>query len=143
MRGEENGMTDLVQLYLCEMHGKSEEAVVGVHAVSLQRFSLGVFELIDDHSFAFVRCQVVLGNSTAPGTRCTKKCSSSDRRNVQLLMMSTGPIILSLGWQDKKRNYSDSCIYTSFSMLSTRGSNRPSSLVPRVLFLHLSREEER
>ena len=136
-------MTDLVQLYLCELHGKPKEAVVGVHAVSLQRFSLGVFELIDDHSFAFVHCQVVLGNSTAPGTRCTKKCSSSDRRNVQLLMMSTGPIILSLGWQEKKRNYSDSCIYTSFSMLSTRGSNRPSSLVPRVLFLRLSREEER
>ena len=80
LRGEENGMTDLVQLYLCEMHGKPEEAVVGARAVSLQRFSLGVFELIDDHSFAFVHCQVVLGNATAPGTRCTKKCSSSDRR---------------------------------------------------------------
>ena len=59
LRGEENGMTDLVQLYLCEMHGKPEEAVVGARAVSLQRFSLGVFELIDDHSFAFVHCQVV------------------------------------------------------------------------------------
>ena len=80
LRGEENGMTDLVQLYLCEMHGKPEEAVVGARAVSLQRFSLGVFELIDDHSFAFVHCQVVLGNATAPGTQCTKKCSSSDRR---------------------------------------------------------------
>ena len=73
-------MTDLVQLYLNEMHGKPEEAVVGARAVSLQRFSPGVFELIDDHSFAFVHCQVVLGNATAPGTRCTKKCSSSDRR---------------------------------------------------------------
>ena len=80
LRGEENGMTDLVQLYLCEMHGKPEEAVVGARAVSLQRFSPGVFESIDDHSFAFVHCQVVLGNATAPGTRCTKKCSSSNRR---------------------------------------------------------------
>ena len=142
LRGEVNGMTDLVQLYLCEMHGKPEEAVVGARAVSLQRFSLGVFELIDDHSFAFVHCQVVLGNATAPGTRCTKKCSLSDRKNVQLLMMSTGPIILSLGWQEKKRNCSDSCIYTSFSMLGTRGSNRPNSLVPRVLFLRLSRGRE-
>ena len=73
-------MTDLLQLYLWEMHGKPEEAVVGARAVSLQRFSLGVFELIDDHSFAFVHCQVVLGNAIAPGTRCTKKCSSSNRR---------------------------------------------------------------
>ena len=80
LMGLENGMTDLVQLYLCEMHGKPEEAVVGARAVSLQRFSLGVFEFIADHSFAFVHCQVVLGNATAPGSRCTKKCSSSDQR---------------------------------------------------------------
>ena len=65
LRGEEDGMTDLVQLYLCEMRGKPEEAVVGAHAVSLQRFSLGVFKLIADHSFAFAHCQVVLDN--APG----------------------------------------------------------------------------
>ena len=80
LRGEEDGMTDLVQLYLCEMRGKPEEAVVGAHAVSLQRFSLGVFKLIADHSFAFAHCQVVLDNATAPGSRCTKKCSSRDRR---------------------------------------------------------------
>ena len=80
LRGEEDGMTDLVQLYLCEMRGKPEEAVVGAHAVSLQRFSLGVFKLIADHSFAFAHCQVVLDKATAPGSRCTKKCSSSDRR---------------------------------------------------------------
>ena len=73
-------MTDLVQLYLCGMCGKPEEAVVSAHAVSLQRFSLGVFKLIADHSFAFAHCQVVLDKATAPGSRCTKKCSSSDRR---------------------------------------------------------------
>ena len=80
LRGEEDGMTDLVQLYLCEMRGKPEEAVVGARAVSLQWFSLGVFKLIADHSFAFAHCQVVLDNATAPGSWCTKKCSSSDRR---------------------------------------------------------------
>ena len=80
LRGEEDGMTDLAQLYLCEMHGKPEEAAVGARAASSQRFSLGVFKFIADHSFAFVHCQVVLGNATAPGTQCTKKCSSSDRR---------------------------------------------------------------
>ena len=78
--GEEDGMTDLVQLYLCEMRAKPEEAVVSAHAVSLQRFSLGVFKLIAHHSFAFAHCQVVLDNATAPGSWCTKKCSSSDRR---------------------------------------------------------------
>ena len=78
--GQEDGMTDLVQLYLCEMRGKPEEAVVGARAVSLQRFSLGVFQLIADHSFAFAHCQVVLDNATAPGSRCTKKYSSRDRR---------------------------------------------------------------
>ena len=80
LRGEEDGMTDLVKLYLCEMCGKPEEAVVGARAVSLSRFSLGVFRLIADHSFAFAHCQVVLDNATAPGSRCTNKCSSSDRR---------------------------------------------------------------
>ena len=80
LRGEEDGITDLVQLYLCEMRAKPEEAVVSAHAVSLQRFSLGVFKLIADHSFAFAHCQVVLDNATAPGSWCTKKCSSSDRR---------------------------------------------------------------
>ena len=80
LRGEEDGMTDIVQLYLCEMRGKPEEAVVGTRAVSLQRFSLGVFKLIADHSFAFAHCQVVLDNATAPGSLRTKKCSSSDRR---------------------------------------------------------------
>ena len=29
LRGEEDGMTDLVRLYLCEMRGKPGEAVVG------------------------------------------------------------------------------------------------------------------
>ena len=76
-----------------------------------------------------------------PGAQ--RNVHQATEENVQLLMMSTGPIILSLGWQEKKRNCSDSCIYTSFSMLGTRGSNRPNSLVPRVLFLRLSREEER
>ena len=80
LRGEADGMTDLVQLYLCKMRSKPEEAVVSAHAVSLQRFSLGVFKLIADHSFAFAHCQVVLDNATAPGSRCTNKCSSSDRR---------------------------------------------------------------
>ena len=42
-------MTDLVQLYLCEMRGEPEEAVVDARAVSLQKFSLGVFELIANH----------------------------------------------------------------------------------------------
>ena len=77
----------------------------------------------------------------APGAQ--RNVHQATEENVQLLMMSTGPIILSLGWQEKKRNCSDSCIYTSFSMLGTRGSNRPNSFVPRVLFLRLSREEER
>ena len=97
LRGEEDGMTDLVRLYLCEMRGKPGEAVVGARAVSLQRFSLGVFEFIADHSFAFVHCQVVLGNATALGSRCTKKVHQATEENVQLLMTSTGPIILSLG----------------------------------------------
>ena len=35
LRGEEDGITDLVQLYLCEMRGKPKEAVVGARAVSL------------------------------------------------------------------------------------------------------------
>ena len=70
LRGEEDGMTDLVQLYLCGMCGKPEEAVVGARTVSLSRFSLGVFRLIADHSFAFAHCQVVLDNATAPGSRC-------------------------------------------------------------------------
>ena len=91
LRGEEDGMTDLVQLYLCEMRGKPEEAVVGTHAVSLQRFSLGVFKLIADHSFAFAHCQVVLDNATAPGSRCTKKCSSSDRRKRTVTDDEQGP----------------------------------------------------
>ena len=34
LRGEEDGMTDLVQLYLCEMRGKPEEAAVGARAAS-------------------------------------------------------------------------------------------------------------
>ena len=97
LRGEENGMTDLVQLYLCEMHGKPEEAVVGARTVSLQRFSLGVFELIDDHSFAFVHCQVVLGNATAQAPGAQRNVHQATEENVQLLMTSTGPIILSLG----------------------------------------------
>ena len=46
LRGEEDGMTDLVQLYLCEMCGKPEEAVVSAHAVSLQRFSLLLISLL-------------------------------------------------------------------------------------------------
>ena len=75
--GQEDGMTDLVQLYLCEMRGKPEEAVVGARAVSSQRLSLGVFKFIADHSFAFVHCQVVLGNVTSLGSRCTKKCNRS------------------------------------------------------------------
>ena len=77
----------------------------------------------------------------APGAQ--RNVHQATEENVQLLMTSIGPIILSLGWQDKKRDCSDSCRYTSFSMLRTRGSNRPDSLVPRVLFLRLSREEER
>ena len=91
LRGEEDGMTDLVQLYLCEMRGKPEEAVVGAHAISLQRFSLGVFKLIADHSFAFAHCQVVLDNATAPGSRCTKKCSSRDRRKRTVIDDEHGP----------------------------------------------------
>ena len=85
LRGEEDGMTDLVQLYLCEMRGKPEEAVIGAHAISLQRFSLGVFKLIADHSFAFAHCQVVLG------CRCTKKCSSRDRRKRTVIDDEHGP----------------------------------------------------
>ena len=91
MRGEEDGMTDLVRLYLCELRSKPGEAVVGARAVSLQRFSLGVFEFIADHSFAFVHCQVVVGNATALGFRCTKKCSSSDRRNRTIADDEHGP----------------------------------------------------
>ena len=91
LRGEEDGMTDLVRLYLCEMRSKPGEAVVGARAVSLQRFSLGVFEFIADHSFAFVHCQVVLGNATALGSRCTKKCSSSDRRKRTIADDEHGP----------------------------------------------------
>ena len=94
LRGEEDGITDLVQLYLCEMRGKPKEAVVGARAVSLQRFSLGVFRLIADHSFAFAHCQVVLDNATPVAQRNVHQATEE---NVQLLMMSTGPIILSLG----------------------------------------------
>ena len=86
LRGEEDGMTDL-----CEMRGKPEEAVVGARAVSSQRLSLGVFKFIADHSFAFVHCQVVLGNATALGSRCTKKCSSSDRRKRTIADDEHGP----------------------------------------------------
>ena len=64
------------------MRGKPEEAAVGARAASSQRFSLGVFKFIVDHSFAFVHCQVVLGNATSLGSRCTKKCSSSNWRKT-------------------------------------------------------------
>ena len=97
LRGEEDGMTDLAQLYLCEMHGKPEEAAVGARAASSQRFSLGVFKFIADHSFAFVHCQVVLGNATAQAPGAQKNVHQATEENVQLLMTSTGPIILSLG----------------------------------------------
>ena len=80
LRGEEDGMTDLVRLYLCEMRSKPGEAVVGARAVSLQRFSLGVFEFIADHSFAFVHCQVVLGKK--------RNVHQATEENVQLLMTS-------------------------------------------------------
>ena len=73
------------QLYLCEMRAKPEETVVGAHAVSLQRFSLKVFKFVADHSFAFVHRQVIVCNATTPGSRCTKKCSSSDWRNSTLV----------------------------------------------------------
>ena len=88
LRGEEDGMTDLVQLYLCEMRGKPKEAVVGAHAVSLQRFNLGVFKFIADHSFAFAHCQV---DATAPGSRCTKKCSPGDRSKCTVVDDVHGP----------------------------------------------------
>ena len=97
LRGEEDGMTDLVRLYLCEMRGKPGEAVVGARAVSLQRFSLGVFEFIADHSFAFAHCQVVLGNATAQAPGAQRNVHQATEENVQLLMTSTGPVILSLG----------------------------------------------
>ena len=96
-RWNEDGMTDLVRLYLCEMRGKPGEAVVGARAVSLQRFSLGVSEFIADHSFAFVHCQVVLGNATAQAPGAQRNVHQATEENVQLLMTSTGPIILSLG----------------------------------------------
>ena len=99
LRGEEDGMTDIVQFYLCEMRGKPEEAVVGTRAVSLQRFSLGVFKLIADHSFAFAHCQVVqFWTMQLPQAPCAQRnVHQATEENVQLLMTSTGLIILSLG----------------------------------------------
>ena len=81
LRGEEDGMTD---------------------AISLQRFSLGVFKLIADHSFAFAHCQVVLDNATAPGSRCTKKCSSRDRRKRTVIDDEHGPYH-SLTWLTRQK----------------------------------------
>ena len=94
LRGEEDGITDLVQLYLCEMRGKPKEVVVGARAVSLQRFNLGVFKFIADHSFALLTVKW-MQLPQAPGAQ--RNVHQATEENVQLLMTCTGPIILSLG----------------------------------------------
>ena len=81
----------------------------------------------------------------APGEQ--KHFHQATEENVRGLMLSTGPIILSIAQKDEKSSCSDSGMYTSNSTLylccTLEGRNGPDNLLPRVLFICLLRDEER